>query len=563
MMTMGWIAIADVAKPFLVKHFINTIAGTEQNSLTLLCFLYGGVQAFVVLAWTLQDYCLVKYMAPMRSDLADGFMNRLYTYPFAFFQKHLIGNLTTKLNDTFELVPKLIFTMINDCWYASLLIIVSLFLLFRINPLLAGIMVIWVALFLCITFFSMKQVALLTKNYAEAKSHFLGRIADFLGNIFSVKIFTTKDEELSQCSSLKKTFLKVARHYGFYLTRFYAVQGTCSSIYALSFILLLVKGYRAGWIGAGDFAFVIMINFTIIDGLYLLSHKLRDFVIDWGTLDQALELLENQPEINDQANAKEILISHGEIVFDHVDFSYENVASLFKNKSLVIPAGQRIGLVGHSGSGKTTFAHLILRLYDVTSGCILIDGQDISTITQDSLRRSIALIPQDPSLFHRTLMENIRYGRHDATDEEVIEAAKKAALHEMIIQLPDGYHSLVGERGIKLSGGQRQRIAIARAILKKAPILIIDEATSQLDSLTEKTIQKNLSELMNNKTTIIIAHRLSTLLQMDRLLVFEDGKIIEDGTHEELLRHGGVYKKLWDAQVGGFLPEEEKCVLHF
>jgi ATP-binding cassette subfamily B protein len=199
--------------------------------------------------------------------------------------------------------------------------------------------------------------------------------------------------------------------------------------------------------------------------------------------------------------------------------------------------------------------NLILRLYDVTEGCILIDGQDIRDVTQESLRASIAMIPQDPSLFHRSLMENVRYGRTDASDEDVIEAAKRAHAHEFIRTLPQGYASLVGERGVKLSGGQRQRIAIARAILKNAPILILDEATSQLDSVTEILIQESLWSLMQGKTTIVIAHRLSTLLQMDRILVFDRGKIVEDGTHQELLSKVGLYKILWDAQVGGFLPD--------
>jgi ATP-binding cassette subfamily B protein len=251
-------------------------------------------------------------------------------------------------------------------------------------------------------------------------------------------------------------------------------------------------------------------------------------------------------------------VTKGKITFSKVRFNYKNTKPLFRRKSVIIEPGQKIGLVGYSGSGKTTFVSLILRLYDVTSGQILIDGQDIRDVTQDSLRCHISLIPQEPSLFHRTVMENIRYGRLEASDEEVIEAAKKAYAHEFIMQLPEAYDSLVGERGIKLSGGQRQRIAIARAILKNAPILMLDEATSQLDSVTEIEIQKSLWVLMQNKTTLVVAHRLSTLLQMDRILVFDQGKIVEDGTHAELLAENGLYKGLWDAQVGGFLQDKKE-----
>jgi ATP-binding cassette subfamily B protein len=275
----------------------------------------------------------------------------------------------------------------------------------------------------------------------------------------------------------------------------------------------------------------------------------------WGNITQGLTVALAPLDIQDKPDATELRVTKGQITFDNVGFHYKGSEPLFTNKSVTIDPGQKVGLVGYSGGGKTTFSNLILRLYDVTDGRILIDGHDIRDVTQDSLRANIGMIPQDPSLFHRTLMENIRYGRDSATDAEVIEAAKRAHANEFIAKLPNAYDSLVGERGVKLSGGQRQRVAIARAILKNAPILILDEATSQLDSVTERDIQDSLWDLMQGKTTIVIAHRLSTLLHMDRILVFDSGKIVEDGTHDELLARGGLYKTLWDAQVGGFLPE--------
>ena len=276
-----------------------------------------------------------------------------------------------------------------------------------------------------------------------------------------------------------------------------------------------------------------------------------------GRCKQSLMSLMLPLEILDKPNATIMNCTHGKITFNNVKFHYKGTEPLFQNKSIEIKAGQKVGLVGYSGGGKSTFVNLILRLYDVTDGAILIDGQDIRDVTQDSLRGSIAMIPQDPSLFHRSLMDNIRYGRIDATDEEVISAAIKAHAHEFIEKLSQSYDSLVGERGVKLSGGQRQRIAIARAILKNAPILILDEATSQLDSVTESGIQESLWELMQDKTTIVIAHRLSTLLHMDRILVFDQGVIVEDGTHAELLANNGLYRNLWDAQVGGFLSDKK------
>jgi ATP-binding cassette subfamily B protein len=301
-----------------------------------------------------------------------------------------------------------------------------------------------------------------------------------------------------------------------------------------------------------------MTNFNIINTLFQFSHTIGDFIANWSAVDQAIALLDaREMTHSDKPKATALNCTHGKITFDQVKFHYKGTEKLFQNKSIEIQAGQKVGLVGYSGGGKSTFVNLILRLYEVIDGAILIDGQDIRDVTQDSLRENIAMIPQDPSLFHRSLMENIRYGRVDSTDQEVIEAAKKAHAHEFIEKLKQGYDSLVGERGVKLSGGQRQRIAIARAILKNAPILILDEATSQLDSVTESLIQESLWELIQNKTTIVIAHRLSTLLHMDRILVFDKGKIVEDGTHGELLAKGGLYKNLWDAQVGGFFPDKK------
>ena len=298
------------------------------------------------------------------------------------------------------------------------------------------------------------------------------------------------------------------------------------------------------------------INNFVIHLLWQSANAMRNFLEDLGTANQALQIINKPLEVED---GDEILsVEKGEIIFDDVEFSYHEDQPLFAKKSVVIKSGEKVGLVGHSGGGKTTFINLILRLFDVDSGRILIDNQDISKVTQDSLRRAIGVIPQDTSLLHRSLYENISYGAAKQLKKsegmaDVIEAARKAHAHDLIMQLPQGYNALVGERGIKLSGGQRQRIAIARAFLKNAPILILDEATSALDSSTENIIQDSLKKLMQNKTTLVIAHRLSTLKIMDRILVFDHGEIVEDGTHAELIALKGTYKRLWDSQVGGVL----------
>lgn len=317
----------------------------------------------------------------------------------------------------------------------------------------------------------------------------------------------------------------------------------------------MLYSWQQGRLSTGEVVFIFNTTWNITMMAWLAGLELPNLFKEIGICRQALTIIQDPHDINDSSHAKPLQVAKGEIIFDRVTFRYLHHQNLFQDKNIIIEAGDKVGLVGFSGSGKTTFANLILRYYDIQSGRILIDGQDISQVTQDSLREQISMIPQDPTLFHRSLMENIRYGRLDATDEEVIEASKKAHCHEFIQKMPEKYHALVGERGVKLSGGQRQRIAIARAILKNAPILILDEATSALDSVTEKEIQEGLEILMQNHTTLVIAHRLSTLSGMNRILVFKDGKIVEDGTHEELLQAQDHYAQMWDMQAGGFLPD--------
>jgi ATP-binding cassette subfamily B protein len=294
----------------------------------------------------------------------------------------------------------------------------------------------------------------------------------------------------------------------------------------------------------------------IINEARNLSRRFLEFFEYVGNVANGVHIIIKPHEIVDAPQALAASIDRGRIEFQHVMFGYTPEQPIFRDLNVVIPAGQRVGLVGFSGSGKSTFVSLILRLYDVQGGRIVIDGTDIRAMTQESLHRQLSLIPQDPNLFHRSLMENIRYGRLDATEEEVIEAARKAHAHDFVTQIKDKYNSLVGERGVKLSGGQRQRIAIARVVVKNAPILILDEATSSLDSITEQAIQETLDEVMKGKTVIVVAHRLSTIAHLDRILVFDQGRVVEDGSHAELLALNGSYQRLWSRQAGGFVLDD-------
>ncbi len=315
--------------------------------------------------------------------------------------------------------------------------------------------------------------------------------------------------------------------------------------------------WATGRASVGDVVFIIA-NYNLLQGhLRQIGNQIRETQQAANDMEEMVEYSRTEPQVADIPAAKELRATKGQIEFDRVTFTYANQQRpIYKKLSLTIQSGEKVALVGHSGGGKSTFVKLIQRLYDVDLGVIQIDGQDIAKVTQESLRRTVSLVPQEPVLFHRSIAENIAYARPKATQAEIQKAAKQAHAHEFIRQLPEQYQTLVGERGVKLSGGERQRVAIARAILADAPILILDEATSSLDSISEGYIQEALEYLMRGRTTLVIAHRLSTIKKADRILVFDDGKVIEEGSHAQLLRRkDGLYRQLYELQAGGFLGE--------
>jgi len=432
-----------------------------------------------------------------------------------------------------------------------------MYVFFLINPLFAAIITGWVILHLTLSVYLFKKCATYSLRHAQSRSHLLGHIIDSVVNYFAVKTFASKLYEQQTVKQFQQDERVKNENQRLYIEK--VKLGLAILTWIIPGIILNSMAYlywAQGLISVGEFStlFYTALNITLM--VWLVGINLPDLFKEIGSSQNSLSLIQTLPEVVDLPNAKDIRVYQGEIEFKKVHFSYPDVEPLFSDKSIKIKAGEKVGLVGYSGSGKTTFINLILKLFNIQSGQILIDGQDIAHVTQESLRKAISIVPQDPLLFHRTIRENIRYGCIAATDEEVVEAAKKAYAHEFIESLPLSYDSLVGERGIKLSSGQRQRIAIARAFLKKTPILLLDEATSSLDSLTEMKIQESFIELMKGKTSIIIAHRLSTLMSVDRLLVFNQGQIIEEGSHEDLLAKGGFYKKLWKAQIGNFLIEQ-------
>lgn len=549
------------AIPYALKMMIDSLGsyskGQNVFSLAAPALWLGGCSWIAMLVilrlqnWW-QGYVIPRFQADVRLSVFDYLSRQSYYY----FSNQLAGSLANKLNDLPRALDSIfmIITWYGVASFAS--IIVALIIMCTINYWFAIILLVWVVLQLIISLALSKKVDQYSNENAEDKSELSGKIVDSLSNSSIVKLFSRARDEVAYISAVQRKEVSSNKKLTIYMNIFRLYLDIPVTIMLATMVYMLLYFWQRSMITTGDLVFIFNVYFAIMIQVWYLCHALAEIFRDVGIAKQAIALLSVPLEVQDVPHAKPLEVKEGKIAFENVTFHYKKGKKVFENKSVIIQPKQKIGLVGHSGSGKTTFIHLILRFFNVESGRILIDGQDISQVAQDSLRAAISMIPQDITLFHRTLMENIRYGNPAASDEEVIRAAQKAYCDQFISLLPDGYHTMVGERGTRLSGGQRQRIAIARAFLKNSNIVILDEATSNLDSITEESIHNSLWELMESRTTIVIAHRLSTLLNMDRILVFQEGKIVEDGTHEELMKMNGLYKSMWDAQVGGFISEE-------
>lgn len=473
-----------------------------------------------------------------------------------YFANHFAGSLAHRISETAMSVNHTTWSVICDFWPITVTFVVSVSLLLRANLGLGSFVAGWVFLYVAISYWLATRCQPYAQAYAATRSLVNGKIVDAVTNILNAKLFARLDYEREYLDGFLETEVQSGRRTFWYMERVRWFQFTAAAILKIGTIGYALMLWDAGLISVGDFAMSTGLALLIIGDARNLTRRFLEFFEYVGNVANGVDTIVKPHEIIDVDNAQPLQVSQGRIEFKNVCFAYEANSPVFENLSLVIEPGQRVGLVGFSGSGKSTFVSLILRNYEPQAGQILLDGQDISQATQDSLHQQVSLIPQEPSLFHRSLKDNIGYGRLDASDEELLAAAKLAHADQFIQAIPEAYESLVGERGVKLSGGQRQRIAIARVMLKDAPILILDEATSSLDSVTEKTIQDNLDRVMGRKTVIAIAHRLSTIAHLDRILVFDQGRIVEDGSHQDLLDKQGFYYRLWAMQAGGFLPDE-------
>ncbi len=548
-------------RPYLVKIMLDRMTDLNPalayDQLAMPAVIYISMSATIVIIFRFYDYVWLNLNPPLRRYLGLKIMKRMLRQSHHFYQHHLIGSLANKIKDVMTGIPDIMKMLIDTFISQIVAILIAVGTMSSVSLWVAGALVLWITVFMAGSLKMSASGRRYSDESAEMRSTVIGMIADTLGNMMSIRLFTGRKQEKAQLSAIFNEYVQVDQRRDWFFIKLFAFQGGSFVVYQGICLLWLIKGFSKGTVTAGDFALVLTINISIVDCLWSLSRDVDRFTELAGNINRGLQLLLMPPDIKDIPGAQPLQVTNGEIVFDAVQFYYRGTEPFFNNKSVRILPKQKVGLVGYSGGGKSTFVNLILRLFDISAGHIYIDGQDIACVTQDSLRAAIGVIPQDPTLFHRTIMENIRYAKPDATDEEVIEAAKKAHAHEFIMGMPHGYNSYAGERGSKLSGGQRQRIAIARAFLKNAPILVLDEATSQLDPITERDIQATFWALMQDKTTLVIAHRLTTLQHMDRILVFQQGKIVQDGTHQQLLEQGGLYRDLWHVHSDGIVPHKK------
>ncbi|MBS0586103.1 MAG: ABC transporter ATP-binding protein [Verrucomicrobia bacterium] len=505
-------------------------------------------------------FLFAKATPKLQADVRMVMFDHIQRHSPAYFNERFAGSLANKMTDMttqIDLILQQLFWPIVPALSTCCLGVV---ILGFINPIFAVVLALWMILHLTVCFLSSRSVDRYQQRHAEARSGLLAKVVDSFTNNFAVNLFYRFTEEKSRIGLFQKEEREKNRAAKSYVEK---IRCAFSLFHFMGVILGMCGTAIYLWvqnqISTGEVVQVFSTMWSLGILLWMVGSALPILFQSFGTVKQAYQVMLDPEDMGDKSDAKPLEIGAGSIVFDNVSFQYSD-KKLFENKSVLIRGGEKVGLVGYTGSGKSTFVNLILRFFPVKSGKISVDGQDISSVLLESLRKKIALIPQDPVLFHRTLEENIAFSSPHASVEGIVKAAKLAYCHDFIKSLPEGYQTKVGERGTKLSGGEKQRIAIARAILADAPILILDEATSALDSMTEKYIQESLHALMEGRTTIVIAHRLSTLSRMDRILVFNEGKIVEEGSHLSLLERDGLYAKMWKMQVGGFLPETPAVV---
>ncbi len=485
----------------------------------------------------------------------------LLNQSYGFFQNEFSGRIATKVMQTALAVRDTVMKLLDVMLFVAIYMVTALILVASADPRLCIPLIIWLFFYIIVQRYFVPKMKKIAMVQADARSLMTGRIVDSYTNIITLKLFSHSNRESAYIRDGMSEFLNTVHPQMRLVTKLNICLWALNMSLVFSTAALGIYLWLNGSITPGAIAIVMSLAIRLTSMSHWILWEISGLFENIGTVQDGINTLSVPSKVNDKPNAIALNVNRGDIIFDSVNFSYNTNEAVFENLNLQIPAGEKVGIVGRSGAGKSSLVSLLLRFYDIQSGAITIDGHNIEGVRQESLRSNIAMVTQDTSLLHRSVRENIMFGRPEATEEEMVVAARKAQAHDFILSLRDnvgrrGYDAHVGERGVTLSGGQRQRIAIARVLLKDAPILVLDEATSALDSEVEAAIQLSLYQLMEGKTVIAIAHRLSTIAAMDRLIVFDEGKIIEQGTHQELLRKNGIYTKLWGHQSGGFLGFE-------
>ena len=547
--------------PLIIAQLLSVIQHNQlhdSKNLWTLIALYGASELWSsVIGWRLVLYLAWTFETAIQRDLYAQCFSKLTNQTLFFHSNKFGGSLVSQTNKLVGAVESFWDTIIWSVLPLVVSLVGSIIVLSTLLWQYALFLLIFSIVFSLVVYYGSKPMAKLTKKEAKASNKLNGQLADVISNVLAVKSSGAEATEqkffAKTVSSWRNSSLDVM--HGF--LKVSTIYSSINMVIKIGAIAFAVYAAQNDLVSVASVYLIITYTGSVAHELWNMNGIMRNYNRIIGNANDMVEILQTPTTLIDKSSSK-LEVTSGEISMDKITFTHDEGQgdTLFHDFSLDIKPGEKIGLVGASGSGKTTLTKLLLRFADIDSGKITIDGQDISEVTQASLRAKIAYVPQEPLLFHRSVRENIAYGRPDATDAEIEEAAKKAGAYDFIVGLKDGFDTMVGERGTKLSGGQRQRVAIARAILKDAPILVLDEATSALDSESEALIQKSLETLMENRTSIVIAHRLSTIAKLDRIIVLKDGKIVEDGSHDELInKKRGVYAKLWARQSGGFIEE--------
>lgn len=545
--------------PLIIAGVLSSIQNgtiSLESSWTLVAYFIATQAYGEIIGWRLNLLAVWTFETAAQRDLYHAIFKKLSSETIGFHSDRFGGSLVSqagKLNGAFE---RFWDTLVFQAVPSLTAITAAVVILWQVYWQYALVLLIISVTFIISVIIGTRFLRIRNTKEAQASTKMTGWLADMVTNIMTVKSYAGEEHELTQAHEVSKTWREksLSTMRGFLIAS--TVYSTLGTILTSLALIGAIIASETNLISIGVVYLALTYTFTVSRQLWEMNSIMRNYNRVMGDAYDMVEILSTPTRLND-TSTKNLKVSKGKLTIKSLSFTHDNGKGvhIFDDFNLEIPAGQRVGLVGHSGSGKSSLVSLLLRLSDIDKGSILIDGQDITEVTQKSLHEAIAYVPQEPMLFHRSLRENILYGKPEASDTKVVEAAKLANADDFINSLPEKYDTLVGERGIKLSGGQRQRIAIARAILKDAPILILDEATSALDSESEKYIQGALTELMKGRTSLVIAHRLSTIARLDRIVIMDQGRIVEDGTHAELLKHGGVYAKLWAHQSGGFIED--------